>query len=424
MKQKQKVIGMLIFIILGYLAFGAFSLYVQKVLGYSYPDGSFLFFPADRLMDFFHVNEMVFEGRPYVDHFSSYPPFVLAIAWLFSRMADYETYTGMEIREMAAGKISYGLFVGIFTILIGILLYKIFQEHKDLFPNPLVRIIIIIGLIFTAPYIFMLDRGNYLIIAILCYLAFVYYYEKNETLAAVFLGLCVAIKIYPIFLFLLYFVEKKWRNMKIAFYSAGSVSLISMFLFRGGLGANIIEFGYALLAFGGGYPIEVPNVYFGVGLTSLLRFPFMLWNDLVIPEGFHVMLVYLVLGSALALWSLYHLWQEQMLWKKLLIFTALMVFLTPNAYMYNLLFFLPPLLVFLMAEKSEYVWMDRIYLSFMGLLMIPKAYYYMLSEHGIGIQVAIDGLLLLGLILFYNIFDKGTRKKWQKNVDVDTGADY
>lgn len=414
MKQKQKVIGIVLFIILGYLLFGAFSLFGQTVLGYEYPDGSFLFWPGNRFMDFFNVNQMVYEGKPYVEFYSSYPPFILAIAWLFSRMADYKTYLPDEIRDLPEGKLSYALFVMIFTVLLGILLYKIFQEHKELFRNLFVRMIIILSLIFTAPFVFMLDRGNYLLVAIVCYLAFIYYYEKNETLAAVFLGLATAIKVYPIFMFLLYFVEKKWKNIGIATLSAGVVSILSMLLFQGGLVRNMIEFGYALFAFGGGYETEVPNVYFGVGLTSLLRFPFVVWNQLKIPDWFPVMPVYLLTGSALALWSLYHLWREQLLWKKILILTALMVFLTPNAYMYHLVFMMPAILPFLMAEKSKKSWLDWIYLSFLGLIMIPKAYYYVLYEHAIGIQVILDGLLLLGLLLFYNIFDNTTRKKEKK----------
>lgn len=414
MKQQRKIVGILLFIIIGYLFYGAFSLYGQKVLGYVYPDGSFLFWPADQYMDFFNVNAMVAEGRPYVDFYSSYPPFILGIAWLFSRMADYKTYTTHELVTMTEGKISYIIFVGIFTLLIGVLLYCFLSKEKKLFRNQFLLILTIPFLIFTAPYIFMLDRGNYLLIAIACYLAFVYFYEKNETLAAVFLGLATAIKIYPIFLFLIYFIEKKWKNMGIAALSAGISSLIPFLLFKGGIWQNIVEFGYALLSFGGGYETEVPNVYFGVGLTSLLRFPFMIWNNLTIPDWFPVMPVYLVLGSALALWSLYHLWKEEILWKKMLVLTALMVFLSPNAYMYNLTFLLAPIVMFILAPKSETSWLDGVYLVFLGLLMIPKAYYYMLYEHAIGIQVALDGLLLLGLILFYNVWDKSTRRKTVK----------
>ena len=411
MKQQKKILRMLLFIILGYLVYGAFSLFMQKVLGHTYPIGSFLFWPDDRLMDFFNVNKIVYEGRPYVDFGASYPPFILVIAWLYSRMADYDTYTPKEIRTMMEGRISYGIFAILFTVLIGVLIYRILQDHKELIRNPFVRLIIVIGLIFTAPYIYLLDRGNYLLLAIVCYLAFVCFYEKNEMLAAVFLGFAIAIKVYPLFLFLLFFLEKKWKSMGIATVTAGSVSLLSMFFFKGGFIQNIIEFGYAMFGFGGGYQIEVPNVYFGVGLTSLLRFPFVIWHDLTVPDWFPVMRIYLVSGTALTLWSLYHLWQEQLLWKKVLILTTLMIFLTPNSYMYNLVYFLPAIIIFLLSEESKSIWIDRTYLAFLGLLMIPKAYYYILPGHTIGIQIAMDGLLLLGLILFYNVFDKETRRK-------------
>lgn len=410
MEQKKKLIGILLFIVCGYLLYGAFSFIGQKFLGYQYPDGSFLFWPGDRFMDFFNVNMMVSEGRPYVDYYSSYPPFILGIAWIFSLMADYGKYTAKEISMMPAGRISYVLFVVIFTVIIGIILYRFLTKQKNLLPKKWMVIPVIVCMIFTAPYIFMLDRGNYLLVAIACYLAFVYYYEKNETLAAVCLGLATAIKIYPIFLILIYFIEKKWKNMGIAMGTAGIVSIIPFVLFRGGFFQNIIEFGYALLSFGGGYTSEVPNVYFGVGLTSLLRFPFVVWNDLTVPDWFPVMPIYLVTGSALALWSLCSLRREQKVWKKIMVLTVLMIFLSPNAYMYNLTFLLPVVIVFVLADK-EIKWKDIVYLGFLGLLIIPKAYHYMLFEYGIGIQVVLDGLLLLGLILFYNIFDKDSRKK-------------
>lgn len=413
MEQKKKLRGFLLFIVCGYLLYGAFSFVGQKFLGYEYPDGSFLFWPLDRFMDFFNVNMMVSEGRPYVDYYSSYPPFILGIAWIFSLMADYGQYTAKEISKMPAGLISYAVFVLIFTVIIGILLYRFLSKQRNLFSKKWMVVPVIVCLIFTAPYVFMLDRGNYLLVAITCYLAFVYYYDKNETVAAVLLGLATAIKIYPIFLILIYFIEKKWKNIGITIGTAGIVSIIPFVLFRGGFIQNIIEFGYALLSFGGGYPTEVPNVYFGVGLTALLRFPFVIWNDLTVPKWFPVMPIYLITGSALALWSLYSLRKEQKLWKKIMVLTVLMIFLSPNAYMYNLTFLLPAVIVFILADR-ESKRTDLAYIVFLGLLMVPKAYYYILHEHAIGIQVALDGLLLLGIIVFYNIFDKTSRKKRTK----------
>lgn len=411
MKQQKKIAGMITIIVLGGIAFGIYSYIMTQVLERPYPFGSFLFSVADQYMDFFNVNKMVFERRPYVDYYSSYPPFALLLAWPFSLMADYNSYDYpvWDIAYTTPAKISFVLFFGIFSILIFGILFLFFKAHKEYFKNTFFIIVTIIILIITAPYIYMIDRGNYLIVTIAAFLLFAYFYEKNGTVAAIFLGIAIALKIYPMFMFTLYFIDKKWKDMGTATLTAGSLSLLSLFFFDGGVWQNIREFGAALLAFGGGYPLESPNVYFCVGLTSLLRFPFVIWNDLTVPDWFPVTVVYLIIGTALALWSLFLLRKERKLWKKLLVLTCLMVFLTPNSYMYNLTYFLPAIVLFLLAEQSEKKWVDWVYVIVLGIIMIPKAYWYILPEHLISIAVPIDCLLLLGLILFYNIGDKETR---------------
>ncbi|MBQ8148543.1 MAG: DUF2029 domain-containing protein [Lachnospiraceae bacterium] len=409
--QRQKKIWTIIMIILaGYICFGIFSWIVRKN-GMVYPHGSFLFFPVDQYMDFFNVNQMVTGLRPYVDYYSTYPPLILAIAYLFSLMADYKTYIPYEIVYTTEGKISFILFIGMFTAIIFVFLCIIFLREKELFKHKILIPPVVWILIFTAPYVWMLDRGNYLLVAIVCYLFFAYYYDKNDTAAAIFLGLAAAIKIYPLLIFFIFFLDKKWKPLLIACGTVFITSALTLIMFKGGYIQNIKEIICALFAFGGGYTNEVPNVYFSVGLSSILRLPFVLWNNLIVPENVHVMRIYFVVGSALALWTLWNVWREKLAWKRVMAMTALMVFLIPNSYDYNLTFLFPAIVLFLIADKSEKKSVDIIYLVLNGLLMIPKAYYYMLAPHGIGIQIVINAALLLGMILYYNIGDNSTRVK-------------
>lgn len=407
MKPQKKIVGLLAIIVLGYVAFAVYAYVVRKVLMLPYPFGTFVFNRIDQYMDFFNINFMVHERRPYVDYYSSYPPFALVVAWPFSLMADYASYEypPVDIVNTLSAKISLGLFIGVFTVLIGIILY-LFIKRSDVIKSICLRWLIAIGLIGTAPYLFMIDRGNYLIITIVLILAFAYFYEEHEYIAAVFLGLAIAMKIYPAFLLLLLFIDKRWKSLSISTAVAGGLSVASLLFFRGGVWQNIREFGAALLCFGGGYKEEYPNVYFCTGLTSLLRMPFMIWNDGVVPKKVPIMLIYVVLGSFLSLWSLWNLQREELLWKKLLILICLMVFLTPNSYMYNLLYLLPAIVLFLLSKESNKKWTDWCYLVLIGLLLIPKAYYYFIPEFFIGIQTILDGCLLLTVILFYNIADK------------------
>ena len=110
-------------------------------------------------------------------------------------------------------------------------------------------------------------------------------------------------------------------------------------------------------------------------------------------------------------WSLFRIWHEKSAWKRLMVFTALMVFLIPNSYMYNLTFLTPVILMSLIKKESKRTWKDYVYLLLFGMIMAPKAYYYMLHEHAVGIQVVLDGLLLAGLIIFYNLFDFDSQSK-------------
>lgn len=416
MKQKQKLVSILGIILIGYIVFAIYAYIVQKVIKLPYPNGTFLFNSIDQYMDFFNVNFMVHERRPYVDYYSSYPPFALLLAWPFSLMADYARYQypPLEIVGTTAGRVSFCVFIGIFTCAMGWMIYR-FLKRSGMIRHTLVRTIVSVCLIITAPYVFMVDRGNYLLVTIVCCLVFAYYYNINETISAIFLGIAIALKIYPLFLFLLLFIDRKWKSMGIATAVAGALSIVGLLFLDGGVWQNVREFGSALLSFGGGNGTEFVNVYYCVGLTSLLRLPFMIQNAGKVPENVPVMLIYLIIGTALTLWSVWSLWKETRYSRKMLILMALMVFLTPNSYLYNLMYLLPAVILYIVEEKSCSNWIDRGYAIMLGLLMIPKAYYYFEPlQYMISVQPIIDGCLLLAIILFYNIFDRESSRREEK----------
>lgn len=410
MKPNKKLVIFLLLIIAGYVTFGLFSMAI-RAKGYVYPDGSFLFLREDQFMDFFNVNQMVSERLPYVEYYSTYPPLILAVAYVFSLFGNYAVYTVKEIAAMPMGKLSYIVCFGIGTLVLVVCLYKIIRKYsKNHCPAWLAGIAALLST-FTAPYIFMLDRGNYLVVALIFYALFIYYYEDNENLSAVFLGLSAAVKLYPIYMIVVFVAEKKWKKVFITLATAAVAFFVPLLIFRGGYVQNIKEILYALFAFGEGYSSEVPNVYFGVGLSSFLRFPFVVWHDLTVPSWFPVMKIYVLIGAVMTFWSLFRIWREKSAWKRLMVFTTLMVFLIPNSYMYNLTFLTPVILVFLMKKEPKHTWKDYIYLLMLGMIMAPKAYYYMLHEHAVGIQVVLDGLLLAGLVIFYNLFDFDSQSK-------------
>ncbi len=74
------------------------------------------------------------------------------------------------------------------------------------------------------------------------------------------------------------------------------------------------------------------------------------------------------------------------------------------------MYLVPGITLFMMADPSEKQWNDIIYFLLSGFILIPKAYYYISFEDAVSIQVALDGVTLLVFVLYYNIFDRSTRK--------------
>lgn len=411
MKQRKKILLVSGIILVGYLAFGIFYLIVRKGMGMGYPYGSFLFFPGDRFMDFFNVNQMVSWNDPYKGFNSSYPPLVLWIAKLFSFVSDYRSYDPHTIAASHSGQASYLVFVASFTTLIAVFIYSSLKKCQNSFKTKVGMIITILLLIFTAPYIYMLDRGNYLLVALAFFLGFVCFYEDHEWLAVLFLALAACVKIYPLFFALLYILDRKWKPL-ISFLLIGAgISIVAISLFKDGFYENLRHFGAALLGFGGGTGNIIANVYYGVGLTAALQFPFLVWNGAVIPDSFPVMKIYLIGGTILTLFSVWCMRNERCYYKKILVLSALMVFLTPNSYLYNLVYMMPGIVMYMIGRPSKHSWKDVIYGCLLGFMMIPKSYQFYFPGSLISIQVLIDAGLLLAIVLFYDLIDHETRAR-------------
>ncbi len=420
MKQRQKAILVTGIILAGYIIFGIFSYVLRHNYGMGYPHGGFLFPAGDRYMDFFNVNQMVSGNRPYQDYRSSYPPLILVIAKVFSLFADYLHVAPQEIKNTTAGKLSLWICMGGFTLLNASLMYVTLKKRADGVLPMILRWIVVIALVCTAPYIFMIDRGNYLIISLLFFMGFAFFYGENDTLAAIFLGLTAAIKIYPLFFGLIYLLDRKWLKMLIFILSGGLLTLITFAFWNGGLMENVIAFKNAVTSYGEGHAHEALNVYFSVGLTSAIRFPYISQRIYDLPLSSHPLRYYVGIGTMLTLMSLWCLFREKQSWKKIMVLSALMVWLTPNSYMYNLTYMIPSVLLYIMAEPTERKWVDIVYACILGLMLIPKAYYYFVPEFYISVAIIIDAILLPALVLFYILFDRTSREKfkWKKQVEA------
>jgi len=430
MTSNKKFIFLSVFITMGYVAFFIFSYIAQKVLGFEYPVGSFLFKLNEVFSDFYDINTMLSNMSPYIEYDSSYPPIALVLAIPFALLQKY------------IGMIAYPVMVLICVTVIFIFKFKILRKHIDRFSSGMLVAEVSIPLLVTAPFIFMFDRGNYLLLTITFFYVFVYFYyvKPNDVLSSVMLAFMIAGKIYPALLLFLLIFDKKWKNFFLTVGVTIGITLLGFCFFQEGFFANFVAFLGNLFDFASGSGDEAANVYFSVGLTALLRFPFVVWNGIKIPEWYPVGYIYVIIAVILVLWSFWNFRKEESSWKKLMLLTVLMVFLTPNSYMYNLTYLLPVMLIFIIKDVSVWKFENYLYAISFGILNIPKAYYYFsiddkyvdvptyaivyseeLGEYVqydwvfpkdmISIQVLIDGFILFGIILFYNICMSKKKKR-------------
>lgn len=409
MKTEQRLEKAIQIIFIGMTVFFVFSFICTRYKALPYPIGDFMFLPSDTFMDFINVNEMASKLDPYFTWGSSYPPAMIMVAWVFSRFANYTDYSAKEVVEQAAGKVSYTLFIVITFVAIVVLLYHLLKPYLT---DKKKLCVGILCLLFNAPYMYAVDRGNYILLVIPIFLACLLLYEKHPYIAAMLLGIIAAMKIYPLFLILFYFINKRYKEMGIMILSGGVVTMVPLFFFDHPWYDNIYQFMAAVFRFGSGMNGLGSTTGFSVGFTSLLRLPYAFFHNGQEPDSSPVMMIFLIAGTVLALWSIRNLWKEESRVRQLVVLTALMVFLTPNSYLYNVLYLLGPLVLMMTSIETFNAWDKKAFIC-LALLFIPKAYYYAPLEgtNYISIAVLFDSLLLLGIIVYYNIFQEMERIK-------------
>lgn len=201
---------------------------------------------SDVFMDFFNVNVFVEDMNPYFvagdpGGGSSYPPLVLLLAKVF-RLIGGSAESALALRETPRGILSIVLYFTVLTICGALCLLK-FAKKKGL-PLPLAAALGLCVLL-TAPMVYLIERANYLLFALLFVLVF-FLYEKDESafkreLSYLSLAAAVGFKLYPAVFALLLLKEKRFfAFLRVALYSV-ALTVLPFCFFEGGFG-NIAYF--------------------------------------------------------------------------------------------------------------------------------------------------------------------------------------
>lgn len=354
--------------------------------------------PYDAFMDFF--NSIQYGRSPYVNKVI-YPPLINVIYGIFGRLIPKSIMnTGtVAVRASIPGVLAFGVFCALTAIVsvVAIAGIKGYTKKEKWFLG--------LGLCFTLPAVFCLERGNSVWLCVAFTMIFVNWYDspqKMERGAAILsLAIAAAIKIYPAAFGLLLIRHKKWKEALEAIIAGVLVMFVPFVFFTKENRSvtlwisNIINCNKEFQNDGLGFKLNLSNAmqiveaWFGVNLSVLIK---------------------IVVGVVLLLNCILVVFDRKMEeWKAVTLLSLLMILIPGFSWTYTLLFMVVPLVLFLNNKSNAKSSWGYLVLFVLLFAVIPIENQFALFERineGYKYQVGISevmqefGLLLLeGLLM-------------------------
>lgn len=418
MKVKNKLWVYSLIVTIGLILFYTYRFIGTRAWGLEYPWNSFLFPEQARFSDFFQINELVVKLNPY-SHGSSYPPLALLIARFFAMFIPgtgtvgpddpiaLQIFRDQSVIGRGAILSLYGIVLLVITFLFWKRLFSMNHDKKVVTNSTdsvfvILRsylsqysLYVIVGLsvFFSAPMIYALDRGNYLILCVLFLVLFCSYYEKNNYVAAVFLAIAACLKIYPVVFFLVFFLTKKWKPLAVGLFTGAFVTAASMAFFGEEYIRNFGRMIRNIFAFSNGIAENHSYYYhFAVGFRNLIGTPVLAIKK-EIPQGLSMTSLTLGVSALFLIVVLVLCVIDKRPWRQIIYLSFFMILFPTPSFYYNLSYLIAPVFLFLYKENKEKL--DMFYLISLALLMTPKSYFYFEVNY-------LDGPNFVGLESFIN----------------------
>jgi len=363
-----------------------------------YPFDTFLFLPTDRFNDFYGPSEApsINNFNPYFHQSYSdnglYLPIGYYFIWIFS---------------IFGRPLSLFMFLSLLTYLT----YKLsFLSLPELPTKLKIKTVFLISLL-SYGFIYAIDRANVEPYLACCIFAFFYFYKKNNLhLSALFIAVAAAAKIYPILFILIFISDKKYKESLYTIIYMVLLVLLPLFVLKGGFINNL---NYILTGF---EPLESSiingNVYDGtssfmqqgISLFSGIKFLNIKLGLNIINLFFYYKIIVLIITITI---SSIVLLLENELWKKAFLLTAIILILPHISFDYKLTLLLPCIYLYISADNinSNNIKKTKKISFLFGILLIPKAYYYLENfispgtyKYDVPVSTIITPIIILYLI--------------------------
>jgi hypothetical protein len=366
-------------VLTGFILSVVYHTVMAKVFGYDYyPYNTFLFWPEDRFNDFFNHFYRAKHLNPY------YPPNVFTVYFPF-------TYFCVYLLTFLPAKVAFALLFGIFICSFA---YYVFRNLPA--SDYLGRISGVFILTFLSyPILFTVDRGNLEILVFLFLLLFVNYYQKGDDVKSViFLSLAIAMKLYPGVFVVLFYADKKYKNIIYTGILVLALSVLSAAVMEGGIQASLQGLQNNLGLFKEAYMRSVMGLHFNTSLYGAITILGNKFTFLSIVIKYYTVIALI----AFALISLFIVLKEKEFWKRVSLLVFMMLLLPQVTFDYKMIHLYIALMLFLNSHKQSQH--DMLYAILFGLILIPKD--YLIIQPDISIAVFLNPLLMLmiaGIIL-------------------------
>ena len=185
---------------------------------------------TDRWMDFFNPIRYAWTLDPYSEYWANSPPFMMLAAVALSI-------------PMRLGVPEILVYLGVFAaglVVIG-LLCRAAARHCGM--SGLESALLAAAACLSFPFAYCFDRGNFVFFAALAMALGVASYESGPTfLAAFFVGIAAALKLYPAVLGVMFLADRRFREAVFCALTGIVTSVVPLFLFAGGFRRNLSVF--------------------------------------------------------------------------------------------------------------------------------------------------------------------------------------
>lgn len=323
---------------------------------------------ADVFMDFFNCVQVGWEPYKYQ---MIYPPLISVIYAVLGQFIYVQNISehAYNLRELQSGAMVFMYYMLVVYIA---LLYLVFKIKKGTSKE---KIFFCVSLLLTTPFLFEMERGNAIILALVGVLYFLYgrdcENQRVRYLSFFALGIAAGIKITPAIFGLLLIREGKYRDAWAAFV-IGCITFFVPFLFTDG---NILTLFHNLQYTTSLFQGVVPNgagemlvVGHGVYVNWASVFGFM--GRLLNYNFYNSMTVVYLVSALLGVLGILFARSLQP-WKVLALLGCFLVLYPGFSGVYNIIYMLPALIWFLDESSERPSVKNTIYLICFLLMFIP-----------------------------------------------------